>query len=100
MNRLELPKLLDADAVWTDNKEFFHICWNSSRSMSTLLSPMAYIITDNSFLALNYTPFTGGMTSYCANVTRPSSGDNIVFIITVSQTALPSLPSEVIISGK
>ena len=67
--------------------------------MSTPL-PMAYVITDNNYAALNYIPFTEGMTSYCANLTRPSSGENDVFIITVSQTALPSIPKEVNISGK
>ena len=86
--------------MWTDNEEYFHICWNSNGSESTQLNPMTYIITDSSYVALNYTYHTKEMTSYCANLTRPSPGDNTVFIISISQTALPSLPSEVIISGK
>lgn len=100
MNHLELPKLRDAAAVWTDNEERFHICWNSSRPMSTQQSPMEYIITDNNFVALNNTLYAEGVTSYCASVTRPSTGNNIAFIISTSQTALPSLPLEISISGK
>jgi hypothetical protein len=96
---LELPRLPGAAAVWTDNEEFFHICWNS---ISMLPHPMGYIITDNnSSVTLNYTLHTEEVSSYSANLTRPpTKDDNVVQIFTVSQTALPSLPFKIRISGK
>ena len=58
---------------------------------------MAYNIFDASFSDLSYIPFS--QTSHCANLRKPPTSEDIIFIQATSLIALPSLPLQVNISG-
>lgn len=93
----------NAHAVWTDNGKFFHICWKSHDTTALQSppspSPEIYNITDISFSNLYHIDYNSSYSSYCANLTRPPAKAEHVFIQVSSETALPSKPLRVNISG-
>lgn len=97
----DLQQPFNARAVWTTIGELFHICWDShNRTTELLPAPTAYIIRDSSFLNLTYTLYEQSIKSYYADLRQPSTGESVVFIQAVSQTALPSALFHINISGK
>ena len=97
---VDLREPLNAFAVWTDNGQFFHICWNSQDNGSPGPQPMTYNTTDSSSSNLNTISYSQTTSMYCANFTKPPASENIVFVQAFSLTALPSVPLQVNISGK
>ena len=83
-------------AVWTNIEQVFYICWESPDFGPHKVD---YNIFDAELAYLNLSHLQCNENSCCANLSPPTSEDN-VFIQATSLTALPSVPLPVHISGK
>ena len=87
-----------ANAVWIHYREMFHICWNAS-SYNMQFDNLTYRIMDN-YHELHGT-VSPSTSTYALDLEATSniSDSSSITIQTLSNSALPSLPESVTISG-